>query len=140
MTRSDTEIVERVRHVVAPRDFMGFEASDLVLRLPYDAAKEFLADDVKPEDWAKPLSRDRESVLADMLGYMPFAWDKANNFKGLSAMRSMSHYSAWIWLIGDDLGDLLNYEFYGKDNLLRICQHYGWDASKWDDGVRSNHE
>ena len=82
--------------------------------------------------------RDRASVVAGMLEYMPFAWKKANDGRGLSAARSMSHFAAWTWLAGDDLGDLTEYEFYGKDNLVRICEHYGWDPKKWDDGRRVN--
>lgn len=70
------------------------------------------------------------------IGYMPFAWDKANNGRGFSASRSMSHYQAWIWLAGDDIGDLSEYDSYGKDNLVKICKHYGWDHSQWDNGVR----
>ena len=75
-----------------------------------------------------------------MKEYMEFAWEKANEFRGLSAMRSMHHYTAWTWLLGDDFGNLLQYDYYGKDNLIRICEHYGWDHTKWDDGVRSNTE
>lgn len=84
--------------------------------------------------------RDRESILNEMLDYMSFAFEKANNFRGISASRSMSHYSAWTWLIGDDFGNLLDYEYYGKDNLVEICEKYGWDHSQWDDGVRLNDE
>lgn len=73
-----------------------------------------------------------------MLDYMEFAWDKANNGRGISAMRSMHHYMAWTWMLGDDLGNLLDYQYYGKDNLVKICKHYGWDHAKWDDGVRRN--
>jgi hypothetical protein len=52
----------------------------------------------------------------------------------------MDHYSSWIWLIGDEaeFGDLTDYEYYGKDHLRHICDFYGWDADKWDDGRRVN--
>ena len=50
----------------------------------------------------------------------------------------MCHYMAWVWLAGDDLGDLTDYQYYGKDNLVKICDHYGWDSSQWDDGERTN--
>lgn len=122
---------------VEDRDFFGFERNDLIGTLPFENAKQFLKDGVASESW-KPTSRSRESVLAEMLDYMPFAWEKANGGRGISASRSMSHYSAWVWLAGDDLGDLTEYQYYGKDNLRRICEHYGWDADKWDDGIRVN--
>lgn len=123
--RTDQEIIDRI-NARKEADFFGFEL-----------AKPFLNPDVKGEDW-KVQPRDRDSVLKEMLEYMPFAWDKANNCRGLSAGRSMCHYMAWVWLAGDDLGDLTGYQYYGKDNLVKICDHYGWDSSQWDDGERTN--
>lgn len=134
--RTDDEIISRI-NVVADRDFFGFEVSDLVVRLEYEKAKQFITADVIQKDW-EVVSREPADVISMMHNYMPFAWEKANDGRGLSAGRSLSHYSAWIWLAGDDLGDLLEYEFYGKDKLVLICNHYGWDSSEWDDGVRTN--
>lgn len=134
--RTNEEIVARIEKL-SPRDMFGFDTQDLVLALDYEHAKPYLRDDVKPGDW-NPQPRDRDAVVAQMLAYMPFAWGKANDCRGLSAGRSIAHYMSWIWLAGDDLGDLTNYQFYGKDELRRICAHYGWDADQWDDGVRTN--
>ena len=134
--RTDDEIISRI-NVVADRDFFGFEVSDLVVRLEYEKAKQFIPTDVIQKDW-EVVSREPADVISMMHNYMSFAWEKANDGRGLSAGRSLSHYSAWIWLAGDDLGDLLEYEFYGKDKLVLICNHYGWDSSEWDDGVRTN--
>jgi len=134
--RTDDEIISRI-NVVADRDFFGFEVSDLVVRLEYEKAKQFIPADVIQKDW-EVVSREPADVISMMHNYMSFAWEKANDCRGLSAGRSLSHYSAWIWLAGDDLGDLLEYEFYGKDKLVLICNHYGWDSSEWDDGVRTN--
>lgn len=134
--RTDDEILARIEAVKA-EDWMGTQISDLIVRLPFAKAQPYLKPEATEDDW-KVMPRDRESVLAEMLDYMPFAWDKANNERGLSAGRSMDHYSAWVWLAGDDLGDLREYQFYGKDNLRRICAHYGWDADQWDDGRRVN--
>lgn len=134
--RTDAEILARIKEIDG-RDWMGIEFRDLVIRLPFDAAKPFLKDGAQEDAW-KVRPRDRDSLVAEMLDYMPFAWEKAIDGLGLSACRSMSHYAAWTWLAGDDLGDLADYKYYGKDNLVRICQHYGFDASQWDDGVRHN--
>lgn len=137
--RTNQEILDRIEER-KDIDVFGFETSDLIARLDFELAKEFLnpehRDGLK-EQW-EPLPRDRESILAQMLDYMPFAWGKANDERGLSASRSMFHYMAWVWLAGDDLGELTDYEFYGKDNLVKICEHYGWDHTRWDDGVRTN--
>ena len=134
--RTDAEIVKRISERL-PIVVMGFEAYDLSSYLPYRIAVATLPSSVKEADWEQ-LPRDRDSVIAQMLDYMPFAWEKANDRIGLSAGRTMAHYSAWVWLAGDDLGELTEYEFYGKDNLVRICNHYGWDSSEWDDGIRTN--
>jgi len=134
--RTDDEIISRI-NVVADRDFFGFEVSDLVVRLEYEKAKQFIPADVIQKDW-EVVSREPADVISMMHDYMSFAWEKANDGRGLYARRSLSRYSAWIWLAGDDLGDLLEYEFYGKDKLVLICNHYGWDSSEWDDGVRTN--
>ena len=130
--RTNDEILARIEAVKA-NDWMGTQISDLVVRLPFAKALPYLKPEVKEDDW-EVMPRDRETVLAEMLDYMPFAWDKANNERGVSASRSMNHYSAWVWLAGDDLGDLTQYQFYGKDNLRRICKHYGWDVSQWENG------
>lgn len=134
--RTDAEIIERIKQRESV-DWGGFEFSDLALRLPYEAIKPFLKDDAFEADWEQA-PRDRDSLLKEMHDYMDFAWDKANNERGLSAGRSMSHYSAWVWLAGDDLGDLTEYQYYGKDNLVKICQQYGWDHKQWDNGIRNN--
>jgi hypothetical protein len=135
--RTAAEIITRIGEVI-DRDILGFETSALMEMLPFEAAKKFLKNGVTEEEWGEVPPRDRETLIARMLDYMPFAWEKANNERGISAGRSMAHYHSWTWLAGDDLGDLLSYNFYGKDNLVKICNYYGWDSAQWDDGVRRN--
>ena len=138
--RTQEEIVAKIEEV-KKTDFFGAKTGDLIGFLDFEHAKPYLKPDTTPDQWEQsPLTR--EAVLKEMEDYMEFAWDKANGFRGLSASRSMDHYSTWIWLLGDEdkLGDLSDYQYYGKDNLVKICEHYGWDSSKWDDGVRANSE
>lgn len=136
--RTDKEILARVE-AVKDHDWIGTEVSDLLSYLSFESVKPFLNEGVTEDQWSV-IPRTRESILDEMLEYMPFAWDKANNGRGISASRSMSHYRAWTWMLGDEdkFGELLDYEFYGKDNLVAICNHYGWDSSQWDDGIREN--
>ena len=134
--RTNEEIHARIEAVKAD-DWMGTQRSDLIQRLPFEEAKRYLKPEVTSDEW-NHLPRDRESLVAEMLKYMPFAWEKANGRRGLSAGRSMGHYTSLTWLAGDDLGNLGDYQFYGKDNLRRICDFYGWDADQWDDGERVN--
>ena len=138
--RTQEEIVSRIEEI-KDGDFFGFQTGDLIQCLDYDHAKPYLKEDCTKEDWDEDRTEfTRDYIINKMENYMPFAWDKANNCRGISAGRSMDHYTAWMWLIGDDgkLGDLLDYQFYGKDNLVAICNLYGWDHSKWDDGTRTN--
>lgn len=136
--RTDDEILARIE-ARKEEDFFGFELPDLLIRLPFEKARPHVSDEITEAGWTT-LPRDRESVLKEMHEYMSFAWDKANNCRGLSAGRSMCHYMAWVWLVGDEevFGDLTDYQYYGKDNLVKICNHYGWDSSQWDDGERTN--
>lgn len=89
----------------------------------------------------------RKTILNKILEYMPFAWEKANSCRGLSAARSIDHMAAWVFLLGESEQELFefiedpdNYYHYGKPILERICQHFGWDYSEWDNGYRGNSE
>ncbi len=142
--RTDAEIVARFE-ARAKEDMFGFEITELIPFVSsFEAAKPMLNEKATKEDFDKyKKPNTREELLKIMLDYMDFAWEKANNFRGLSAGRSIAHYMAWVWLAGDD--DLLaelgkGYEYYGKDLLVKICRHYGWDPERWDDHVRKNSE
>ena len=114
------------------------------------------ADYLTPESMAallgKPLTAphtanpwSRAAILTEMQEYLSFAFDKANDQRGLSANRSIAHYIAWTWLSGDRALSAsvereydAEYCYYGKPILRRIAEHYGWDWSKLDDGELSN--
>lgn len=137
------EIIARIAERRA-QDIFGFETFDYVQYLPFEDAKPLLVENAAPEKWTQ-LPLTREAVLKQMHDYMDFAWGKANGQRGLSAGRSISHYTAWTWLAGDrELSEWTdseeNYFHYGKPILQHICEHYGWDWKQWDDGVRNNGE
>lgn len=140
-TRTDQEIIDRIE-VLNEIDPFGFSQPDLILCLPFESAKPFLRPDTTAEEWGDPKPRDAESVKERMLEYMPFAWEKANGNRGISAARSMLHMGAWLWLLGmDEAADQIQeYEFYGKPWLRAICEHFGWDWKQWDDGRWTNDE
>ena len=140
--KTPEEIVGRIRQILSDgSDFFGFQAFDLISFLPFAEAKEFLKPDVTQEQWT-PSDRDNEAITRAILDYMPFAWEKANDCRGLSANRSIEHMKAWLWLLDDELTDDLDgmYEYYGKPCLRVICEKYGWDWKKWDDGCWRNSE
>lgn len=123
------------------QDWMGTKRSDLIDYLSFENAKQYLKEGVTEKEWTE---RDLLTPAEEIEKYMEFAWDKANNFRGISAGRSLEHMMAWLWLDGQDEflkeNDINNYEYYGKPQLVAICELYGLDSKKWDDGVRSNSE
>jgi len=142
---TQAEIFDRLE-LRRPDDFFGFEWHEYVVYLSPEDFRKLLEPDATMTDEEvgealKDLSR--EQILCKMEEYMPFAWEKANDFRGISAARSIAHYVAWTWLAGDrELSSKLEqgYEFYGKPQLVMICEFYGWDHTQWDDGIRRNSE
>jgi len=64
-----------------------------------------------------------------MRDYISFAWEKANDKRGISANRSIDHFKGWLWLLGDEEGiEYLkaNYAPYGKPGLAYTCKKYGF--------------
>lgn len=139
------QIVARVRER-QDIDFFGIEIPDYVEYLKFPFAKEFLKPDTKESEWeSDELSYD--GVVKKIKEYIPFAWEKANDFRGLSARRSILHFIAWSWLSGDfEFAKEIqkefetNFRFYGKDILVKVCNHYGIDPKLYDDSVRENYE
>src|SRR6056297_1829528 len=75
-------------------DIFGFKTGDLLEHLDYAHAKDFLKPEVTEEEWSEAQAElSRESILKKMEDYMEFAWDKANSCRGISAGRSLAHYT-----------------------------------------------
>jgi hypothetical protein len=119
---------------------MGMEVDSYIHFLDYSHAKRFIDSSITAEKWEE--LREKRTPKEVMIDYMEFAWEKAKNFRGLSAMRTLLHYTAWLWLDGDETlwKTLSEYEFYGKDRLIEICNYLGLDHTEWDDGIRKNSE
>ncbi|AFU87414.1 hypothetical protein CcrSwift_gp244 [Caulobacter phage CcrSwift] len=145
MTRSTADIIARIKVLEEdPTDFFGFQANDLVCYLPFEAAKPWLNENATPEVWT-PNVNTPEAIKQVILDYMEFAWDKANNRRGLSAGRSLDHMKAWLWMLDEDAAwvaalKLSDYTHYGKPQLRAICKRFGWDWTAWDDGAWGNSE
>lgn len=140
--RTDAEILARIEEVKASAgDFLGTQQMGLIEYLSFDAAQPFLEEGVTADDW-ELTPRNEDAVRARMLAYMPFAWDKANNCRGISAGRSLDHMSTWLWMLGRDdaAAQVLEYDLYGKPWLRAICEAFEWDWRQWDDGRWRNAE
>ncbi len=128
--RTNLEIVSKIRK--HENDFFGFISTDLLEYLSFDLAKQFLeGDDIKKVEsgkakW-KPSSLKTPYIIKSMKKYMVFALSKAENHRGLSASRSIEHFKAWIWLLGNDDYNFIrwnNYKNYGAPVLRQICEKY----------------
>jgi hypothetical protein len=139
--RTQEEIVNRINER-KDEDILGFEVGIYIEFLDFDSAQPFLKPDTTKEQWSDVYKEPTtEYILAKMLGYMSFAWEKANDCRGISANRTIAHYDAWLWLLDDGFLEVINsieYQHYGKEKLIAICEKYGWDWKQWDNGVRTN--
>jgi len=136
--RTQDEIVAEIELIrKEDLDLLGFKTTDLLGFLDFEHAKPYLKPETTTDKW-EPLANTRQNILGIMKNYMAFAWDKANNCQEISAARSMAHYSVWVWMLGDEkvFGDLEQYNYYGKDNLTKLCEYYSWDSKQWDDNIR----
>ena len=129
MKRTQEEIINRINALqTSGDDPFGFERTDLVEWLSFENASPHLKEGISEEEWAEHELK-RLPVREQMIDYMPFAWEKANDEKGISAYRSMAHYTSWLWLDGDDYlwTTLKDYDDYGRPQLVDICKYLGID-------------
>ena len=119
--KTQKEILEKMKALVN-YDSFGWIRNTLVTALNYENAKKHLKEHVTKEYWDSIYLKTDEDVIRKMRDYLDFAFDKAHNQRGLSACRSMDHYIAWLWLIGENsrFGDLSNYSHYGIPQLNNI--------------------
>jgi hypothetical protein len=137
--RTQEEVVERINDR-RKMDLLGFEISELMLALDWDHVKQYLKENQEnsKEEWEVQLKTD-EDVVEQVKRYLPFAIEKAVDHRGISAGRSINHYRAWFWLMGDDemfelCGDDSKFAQYGCPILKKIAEKYGVDTPKGHEG------
>jgi hypothetical protein len=128
LTRTDAEVAARVKKL-GEGDLLGFERSDLISFLSFDAAQEFLKDGITREEFenGRPTKATREAAIAEIADYIDFAVEKATNHRGISANRSISHFRAYVWIAGDEdfaRIDWNKYAQYGAPILSQIIELY----------------
>ena len=135
--RTQQEILDRIKKR-RPDDSLGLEVPYYFPALDFEHVRSSLKSGATEEEWKSAMMTE-EDTRAEAIRYMDFAWEKANDCRGLSAWRSLAHYVAWMWLLGyENTERWLNYTYYGKPQLIEICELLGLDHKKWDDGVRKN--
>ncbi len=132
--RTDDEILAKIKN--GPPDFFNFSAQFLLDFLSIEGLEELSGS--KDDGRVAVASQDRDVVLAQMRDYMPFALEKVADERGISALRSMHHYTVWIWIIGDEdeFPNLLEFSDYGAENLRLICEKYGWNMEEYANPVQ----
>ena len=125
------EILERIK-VEQQDDILGLAIGDLIGVLTFEEAKSIREKDITKEDWGDVLSRDVENVKKRLVGYLPFAIEKALGHRGISSSRSVAHMRNYVWLIGDDealkfVEDSSNYPQYGVPVLKYLADRYNFD-------------
>lgn len=134
--RTVSEIKDKIKEGFT-KDFFGFGVSDILKALPFEDAKEFLKEEFinkesAGEEWESMRIKTDEDVKEKMLDYLPFAWEKAEGERGLSADRSIRHFAAWAWLIDNEFYEEIehmydtNYAMYGKPILTFIGEKLGY--------------
>jgi hypothetical protein len=141
MTIKRTSAEIKVRYEEVSQRFLDFQGSDLLPYMDYEDAKPFLKDGVTAEELIE-IRNNLGSPLKEALDYLPFAWEKANNCRGLSAGRSIDHLKAWLWLAGYDVDDDFDqrYQYYGKPCLVTASELLGFDWRAHDDMKWRNDE
>ncbi len=71
----------------------------LVEFMTYQQAKPWVDEDA--DSWDPPDTTD-DAIKARIADYLGFAYEKAENERGISAIRSVVKLRAWVWLLGDD--------------------------------------
>lgn len=135
--KTEQEIVERLRDKSDGGQYLfDFRREVWTSYLSPESVMEFvkLKEGVTEDEFKKSWEEesrsvlDRETLLKNMADYMAFAWEKAENHRGLSSQRSIQKMEAWLWLLGDDetlkAVEEAPYENYGTPKLAVICKRY----------------
>ena len=142
--RDIKKVMERANKI----DPFGITMADPVEFMTFEQARPYLTEDAieKYESGKEKWTYEKytpENVSNKIKDYIEFAWDKANDGRGLSAYRSLLHFSNWFYMFGnepcDELAEsLLDYEYYGKPWLVIISELLDIDWRKYDDGWWTN--
>lgn len=125
--KTTEEILARIKELEdSGADWMGTQRGDLVGALTFTAAKKFLVEDALRADWHPYLT---QSEVKDRIKeYLPFAIGKAEDHRGLSAGRSIDHFTTWLWLLGNEeiSAEFLeaSYQNYGCPQLAVVIKHF----------------
>ncbi|WP_375560213.1 hypothetical protein ACE193_21275 [Bernardetia sp. OM2101] len=127
-TRTQEEIRERFDKA---KDFLDVQKKDLLEFMEFETAKDLLNKEYVKQVEAGEEIWEVENAKEKIMDYLPFAYEKAENERGISAARSMLHFKTWIWIDNAEFYDeilpmLKDYTNYGIPTLNRIAEKYGY--------------
>lgn len=133
--KTQKEILAEIKNLEkSGTDPLGTSRSDLIDFLTFTHAKPFLTKGTTKAEWDRDKATfDHDFIVEKIKEYLPFAFTKAQQERGLSALRSLNHFYAWMFIIEDleNFDDLLVYENYGIDHLIAIAEFYGVDHTNF---------
>ncbi len=139
--KTQEQILERIESLKG-EELFGTTSGDLLDFLTFDLAKSQLKEGATEDQWKKQQKvNDVATIKKEITDYLPFAWEKANNCRGLSASRSIDHFKAYLWLLDDgsfEKMEAIEYEHYGKEKLIFVSELVGFNWKSEDDGIRTN--
>jgi len=120
-------------------DKLFFDESDVMLYyLKWEDAKSKITNkeyiekiESGEKEWR--VLTDEDETVQDFLDYMVFAWGKAEDRRGLSAIRSVMKLGTWLHILSrSDLHGLIHtdgmYDPYGAPALIAVCKDLGIDV------------
>jgi len=123
--RTTEEIISRLQGRETP--VIDFGAMQLAAALPYEDAEPYLREDVTQEEFEEVAPTEgppSQWAKGQIESYLDFAIEKAENERGLSAMRSVQKMREWVWLLGDqevyDAFEEADYNPYGLPKLAVV--------------------
>jgi hypothetical protein len=128
--RSQEEILQRIEER-GKFDLFGFEVDEYISALDFEHAKPFIKEGTTEAQWNESIGENNDEALRKaMIDYLDFAVEKAVNHRGISSSRSVAHYLAWFWLLGDDemvafIEDEDNYPQYGAPIIAKAHERLG---------------
>lgn len=124
--KTQEQIVQKVK---ASESLFGFDREVLITALDFEHAKEFVGEDMTKAEWGRlGYPRSEKKLREELVEYLPFALDKADAHRGLSASRSVDKVSMWAWLLDDNAYEKVEaagYENYGVPKLRAACEAFG---------------
>jgi hypothetical protein len=128
--RTKEEIAARIKDHEGR--MFNFEVDVLLPYLDYEVAKPYLNPTVNALEWEEARIKEPsdEMILVHARKYLEFAIGKAEDHRGLSAMRSVQKLAAWAWLLNrQDVLDQLEvtpYAPYGGPQLAVFCEAFNY--------------